>query len=171
MMVHSMEVHTVLSTSNIYMLELSYNPTNIYMISDIIAHVKYFFKKTKQQHPHVDDVILKSALVYQYIYFKNCKAYMTIDEVLEENNGEIGLIGPGNGRITRFLERIFKRSNILHSHSILHDAFGRFYSRYSSDRGYTYAIPSILTPTFIKRSPLCGQISGLLYCVSNKIVV
>lgn len=141
------------------------------MISEIIDYVNYFFKETKQQHPHVDDVILKSALVYQYLHIKNYKPYMTIDEALEENNGEIGLIGPGNGCITRFLERIFKRSNILHSHSILHDAFGRFYNRYSSDRGYTYAIPSNLTPTFIKGSPLCGRISGLLYCVSNKIII
>ena len=38
------------------------------MISDTIKYVKVCFRKTKQDHPNVDDVILKSALVYQYLY-------------------------------------------------------------------------------------------------------
>ena len=141
------------------------------MIRETIEYVNCHFEATKQQHNSVNDVILKSALVYQYLYLKNFKAYMTIDEVLEENNGEIGLIGPGNGCVTHSLERICGCCDILHSHSILHDAYGRFYTRYSSDRGYTYAIPENLTPTYIKRSPLCCQISGLIYCISKKIII
>ena len=141
------------------------------MIRDVIEFLKTCFESTKKEHSSVNDVILKSALVYQYLHLNHFDELISIDEVLELNDNEIGLIGPGNGCFTHFLERIFQGSSKLHTHSILHDAFGRFYSRYSSDRGYTYAIPSILTPTFIKRSPLCGQISGLLYCVSNKIVV
>ena len=38
-----------------------------------------------------------------------------------------------NGSLTWFLERIFNQSDILHSHSILHDAFGRFYDHCSLD--------------------------------------
>ena len=43
----------------------------------------------------MNDVILKSALVYQYLYLKNFKTYISIDEVFELNDNEIGLIGPG----------------------------------------------------------------------------
>ena len=107
------------------------------MISETIKYVKFSFKKTKQQHNNVNDVILKSALVYQYLYLCNFDTIIPIDDILELNNNEIGLIGPGNGCLTRFLERMFGGSDILHSHSILHDAFGRFYTHHSKDRGYT----------------------------------
>ena len=38
-----------------------------YMISETIKYVNCFFEETKQQHNSVNDVILKSTLVYQYI--------------------------------------------------------------------------------------------------------
>ena len=119
----------------------------------------------------MNDVILKSALVYQYLYLCNFGTMIPIDDILELNNNEIGLIGPGNGCLTRFLERMFGGSDILHSHSILHDAFGRFYTHHSKDRGYTYVIPENRTPKWVKRSPLCGQITGLIYCTFKKITI
>ena len=131
--------------------------------------MKVCFRVTKQEHPNVYDVILKSALVYQYLYLNHFDEMISIDKVLELNNNEIGLIGPGDGCLTWILERIFHQSDILHSHSILHDAFGRFYAHHSLDRGYTYVIPKNRTPKCIKRSPLCGQISGLIYCVFKNI--
>ena len=141
------------------------------MISETIKYVKCSFKKTKQQHNNVNDVILKSALVYQYLYLCNFDTMIPIHDILELNNNEIGLIGPGNGCLTQFLERMFGGSDILHSHSILHDAFGRFHDHYLKDRGYTYVIPKNRTPKWIKKSPLCGQISGLIYCAFNKIKI
>ena len=140
------------------------------MIEDIIKYVSYLFDKTKQQHNSVDDAILKSCLVYQFLYFKHFKRILPINNILYIHN-DIGLIGPGNGCLTRFFERTLGWIHVLHSHSILHDAFGRFYNRYSLDRGYTYIAPKNLTPKWMKRSPLCGQISGLIYCVSKRIIV
>ena len=141
------------------------------MISETIGYVNRFFEETKQQHNNVNDVILKSALVYQYLYLCNFDTMILINDILELNNNEIGLIGPGNGCLTWFLEKMFGGSDILHSHSIIHDAFGRFYAHHSLDRGYTYVIPKNRTPKWMKRSPLCGQISGLIYCVSRKIII
>ena len=141
------------------------------MISDTIKYVKCLFKKTKQQHNNVNDVILKSALVYQYLYLCNFDAMIPINDILELNNNEIGLIGPGNGCLTWFLERMFSGSDILYSHSILHDAFGRFHAHHSLDRGYAYVIPENRTPKWVKRSPLCGQITGLIYCTFKKIII
>ena len=141
------------------------------MISETIGYVNRFFEETKQQHNNVNDVILKSALVYQYLYLCNFDTMIPINDILELNNNEIRLIGPGNGCLTWFLEKMFGGSDILHSHSIIHDAFGRFYAHHSLDRGYTYVIPKNRTPKWMKRSPLCGQISGLIYCVSRKIII
>ena len=141
------------------------------MISETIGYVNRFFEETKRKHNSVNDVILKSALVYQYLHLCNLDTMIPINDILELNNNEIGLIGPGNGCLTQFLERMFGGSDIMHSHSILHDAFGRFYAHHSLDRGYTYVIPKNRTPKWMKRSPLCGQISGLIYCVSRKIII
>ena len=140
------------------------------MIKEILKYVNYFIEETKQYN-EIDDVILKSALVYQYLYHKHFKTFISISDILELNNGEIALLGPGNGCLTWSFERIFSGFDILHSHSILHDAFGRFYDHFSLDRGYSYVIPKNLTPKPIKRSPLCGQISGLIYCISKKIII
>ena len=141
------------------------------MISETIEYVNHSFEYAKKEHNGVNDVILKSALVYQCLHITNFDTYISIDDVLELNDNEIGLIGPGNGCLTWFLERIFNQSDILHSHSILHDAFGRFYDHYSLGRGYTYVVPDNRTPKWVKRSPLCGQISGLIYCAFNKITI
>ena len=141
------------------------------MISDTIKYVKCCFKIIKPQHKDVDDVILKSALVYQYLYLNHYDIILSIDDILELNNNEIGLIGNGNGCLTHILEKTFGHFDVLHSHSILHDAFGRVYTHHSLDQGYTYTIPKNLTPKCVKRSPLCGQISGLIYCAFNKITI
>ena len=100
------------------------------MISETIEYFNHSFERTKQEHNNVNDVILKSALVYQYLYLKNIKTHISIGRVLELNDNDIGLIGPGNGCLTQFLERIFNQSAVLHSHSILHDAFGRSYDHH-----------------------------------------
>lgn len=141
------------------------------MITEIVKYVNHHLKTEKIRYKETNDVILKSALVYQYLYQKHFLLSISIDDILKLNNNEIGLIGPGNGCLTWFLERILGRFGVLHSHSIMHDAFGRFYAHYSLDRGYTYVISANRTPKFVKRSPLCGQITGLVYCVCKKIVV
>ena len=137
----------------------------------LLEYVTYNFKKTKEKHPFIDDKILKSALVYRYLHFYYLERDITINKILELNNGEIGLLGPGNSFLTWLFESTFGWIDILNSHSILHDAFGRFYDHHESGRGYTYAIPEKYTTKLIKRSPLCGQISGLLYCMCRRLTI
>ena len=114
----------------------------------------------------MDEVILKSALVYQYLYITYFNEFITIDEVIKLNNGEIGLIGPGDGKTTHCLERIFGWSHICHEHSIMHDALGRFYLKYGLGRGYTYLHEN--APKWMRGSPLCGQICGLQYWIWHR---
>ena len=141
------------------------------MINEILKYVNYFFDKTKEQHTETNDVILKSSLVYQYLYHKHFKSLITIEKVLTINDYDIGLIGPGDGCITFILQRLLGRFDLIQTHGILHDAFGRFYNHHKLDRGYTYALPEYLTSKRMKRNPLCGQIIGLLYCSSNGIII
>ena len=140
-------------------------------INSLLIFVKHSFKDTKEKHPNIDDKILKSALVYQYLHFFYFERDISINKILEINNGEIGLMGPGNGFITWLFERTFGWIDILNSHIILHDAFGRFYNHHELGRGYTYAIPEKYTTKLIKRSPLFGQISGLLYCMCRRLTI
>ena len=85
-----------------------------------------------------------SLFLYQFLHNRHFKTHLTIDSIPELNNGEIGLIGPGNGRLTRFFEKNLGNIDIIHSHSILHDAFGRFYDHHQLDRGYLYVIGNCL---------------------------
>ena len=140
-------------------------------INSLLRFIKHSFKDTKEKHPNIDDKILKSALVYQYLYFYHFERDILISRILEINDGEIGLIGPGSGPVTWLLETAFGWIDILNSHSILHDAFGRFYKNHSLGRGYTYAIPEKYTTRVVKRSPLCGQISGLIYCIFKRLTI
>ena len=140
-------------------------------INSLLRFIKHSFQEAKEKHPHIDDKILKSALVYQYLHFFYFERDISINKILEINDGEIGLMGPGNSLITWFFEKTFGWSNILNSHSILHDAFGRFYDHHELGRGYTYAINEFNTYQFLKRSPLCGQISGLIYCIFKRLTI
>ena len=70
-------------------------------------------------------------------------------------------IGPGSCTVNTSLE-------FLRKHAILHDAFGRFYSDHGKGPGYTYCLKM---PHCVKKSPLMGQISGILYCLIAKPVV
>ena len=140
-------------------------------MESVLKYVNHFLEETKQEHGEINEVILKSALVYQYLYHKHFNDLLTIKDVLEMNDGEIGLIGAGNGCSTKILEKLFGWSQRLHTHSILHDAFGRFYCDFGHDRGYLYMIPARYTPSYLKKFPLCGQIFGLIFCFAKGIII
>ena len=140
-------------------------------INILLKHVINNFHITKLKYPYIDDKILKSALVYQYLHYFYFERNISINKILELNDGEIGLLGPGNGCLTWLLEKIFGWINILNSHSVLHDASGRFYVHHKLGRGYTYAISEKYTTKLIKRSPFCGQVSGILYCLCRRLTI
>ena len=111
--------------------------------------------------------ILSSAVAYQYLYLKHFNKVKSINDILEENKYDIGLIGPGHTKCTGILECMFEKSLLCHTHSILHDAYGRFYKKYGLDRGYCYALKR--SKKFMKRNPLFGHISGFLFAITHKI--
>ena len=84
---------------------------------------------------------------------------ITIKEILEKHPYN-GLTGPGKNSTST-------SCNTLRIHSILHDSFGRFYADHKNGGGYTYAWWN--APFWMKRNPFCGQVTGMIYCLFNKI--
>lgn len=134
-----------------------------------IEHVQNRLDVMKKAHPKIDTQILRSALIYQKLHLTHFNKIIYIQNILDEYDGEIGKIGPGDGCLTNVIcEKLFGSINICHMHSAFHDAYGRFYTKYNAGRGYLYAIPEKYTPKWIKKCALLGHITGLLWCIKNK---
>lgn len=132
-----------------------------------LNYLKENFKNVKSLNQSIDDQILKSVIIYKLLYFSKFNKLITIDEILDLYDGEIGLISPGNGCITYVLERLVGRFRCCHLHSAFHDAYGRFYVKYQKGRGYCYVIPENMTTHYFKKSPLFGHITGFVWSVLN----
>ena len=79
-----------------------------------------------------------------------------------EKHPDIGLIGPGNGILTSCLDGIFKRSKVLCTHAILHDAFGRVYLDYKIGPGYCYALHNLRIPHYLKTISILRHVTGVI---------
>ena len=79
--------------------------SNLGEIREIKKYVDFFYEETKSDFDdNVQPVIIKSALIYQYLLVKYTGKIVSVKNIINSYNGEIGLIGPGNGRITCCLE-------------------------------------------------------------------
>ena len=124
----------------------------------------------KQIHSNIDDQILKSTLPYQYVGCKHLLEIIPIKKKISKIiTKEIGLIGPGNSCLTRFLEITLGRYKSFHIHSCLYDSYGRFYRKHGLGRGYCYAPNRRLTAGCLKNSPLFGHVSGFTWILKNSL--
>ena len=136
--------------------------SNLGEIREIKKYLDFFYEKTKSDFDdNVNPVIIKSALIYQYLLVKYTGKKDSVKNIINSYNGEIGLIGPGNGRITSCLEALFSRYSFCHVHSSFHDAYGRFYNIYGYGSGYCYLFHNL--PKFCKKNSLFGNIIGLYF--------
>ena len=143
--------------------------SNLGEIREIKKYVDYFYETTMSDFDeNVNPVIIKTALIYQYLLVKYAGKKDSVRNIINSYNGEICLIGPGNGRITCCLETLFSRYTFFHDHSSFHDAYGRFYTRYGYGSGYCYLFHNL--PKFCKKNPLFGNIVGLLFSFCKQIV-
>ena len=132
-----------------------------------LNYLKENFRNVKSSNQSIDDQILKSAIIYKLLYFSEFNKSISINEILDLYDGEIGLIGPGNSCFTYILERLFGKIKCCHLHSAFHDAYGRFFTKYQRGRGYCYVIPENMTTHCLKNSPLLGHISGFIWSIIN----
>ena len=106
--------------------------------------------------------ILWSILLYNHIMVKlsRGRAVVSIVEDWDEIK-TIGLMGPGYGCTTKFMEKICSLSVQLKKHAIYHDIFGPVYRNSRMTNGYCYGIKKTINKNWIKESPLFGHISGI----------
>ena len=109
--------------------------------------------------------VIKGALAYKYLLavYLNIKD-ITIDQILIVQE-DIGLIGPGHNCLVSCLEFLCG-NRICHTHSILHDSYGRIFQSHDVGRGYNYMF---YVPKQLKKCPLIGHITGLLYSIYYNI--
>ena len=127
---------------------------------EIIKYIKFYSNKNSS-------VIEKSALAYTYLYLKNFGVNLDLEDIIKANDYSMGLIGPNNGRLTCILGWALSSIKCCHTHSILHDAYGRFYLYYKKDRGYCYYWPR--STNYMKKSPLFGHLTGLWFSIFHKL--
>ena len=87
---------------------------------EVIKYIKFYSNKDSS-------VIEKSALAYKYLYLKNFGADLDLEDIIKANDYSMGLIGPNNDRLTCILEWALGSIKCCHTHSVLRDAYGRFY--------------------------------------------
>ena len=122
-------------------------------------YIKFHAEADKHKFNGVPNRIFIAIIAYQYL----CKI-TDKDLILEEiydKHPNLGLIDPGNGSLTKTLEKLFASSKTVRTHAMLHDVFGNFYVDYKEGPGYAYALPVRLS-SCIKATPFVGHISGLI---------
>ena len=125
------------------------------------------FENTQSLNQSVHDQVLKGAMIYKLLYFRECNNLITINEMLNLYDGEISFIGPKDGCFTYILDRLFGKIKCCHLHSAFHDAYGNFFTKYQTDRGYCYVLHENITPYCLNNSPIFGHISGFIWSIIN----
>ena len=131
----------------------------------ILEILNGMYKDLKNKYPFIHEQILKSTIAYKILYYIEFGKVISVKDVLEEYDGEIGLIGPGDGCFTFILEKLFGEIRFFHLHSAFHDAYGRFYTKYKKGRGYCYVIPKNMTTPCLKNSSILGHLSSLFWSI------
>ena len=125
----------------------------------VIAHISMVFPQAKEMFDDVPHRELCSALAYRYI-LKNHGVTKNIQEILADEPF-IGLLGPHD----EF--EAFHKVRFLRLHAVLHDAYGRVFTKYGLDRGYLYCFDG---PICLRGYPLLGHITGFWFCLRHKLL-
>lgn len=130
------------------------------MIYSALNYVNKNFYDAKINHEMVDPRIIQSCLIYQYLCETLLNKQVELSEIISQEP-DMGLIGPGNGKITSILEKCFKGNYTIEIHAIFHDAFGRFYLKYEKGPGYLYTFSNPFKK--LRKCNLLGHLSGLCF--------
>ena len=124
------------------------------------------YKYGKEEH---DAVLEAAAIIWQRLetHFLGADKVHDIQTIIEDiGEGNMGLIGPGDGLLTKILEKLFGWSKTFRVHALPHDVAGRFRTRHKLGPGYLYTIgvkeQEWKGKRFLRKLPVCGQLTGLL---------
>ena len=120
------------------------------------------------QEKATDPRIIQSAFAYRYLVKKWCSKTLSLESILKRHPA-IGLIGPGNGIVTKLLDGSLNKSRLFCTHAILHDAMGRVYLDYKVGPGYCYAFYDYGIPEYFKSLSVLGHLTGLVLCFRHPL--
>ena len=127
----------------------------------------------RESYKYGDDereaVLEAAAILWQRLeeFFFGPDAVSDIRTIIDDiGEGSMGLIGPGNGMLTKILERLFGRSKTFRVHALPHDVAGRFRAHHRLGPGYLYTVgvkgKEGKVMRYARRVSVCGQVTGLV---------
>ena len=117
------------------------------MIKTIVNYVNFYYPTIKNIK-HTEDII-KTALIYRFLYEHYVKDYISLETILYNIN----------------ILPIKTNSSIIKNHLIFHRAFKSFYKRYKAGRGCVYLFDSPI------KSEVLGYLTGILYWIFHKGII
>ena len=87
---------------------------------------KLYIVKTIREDSQLSSNLPEALEVYRAAWLILTKTEISIEEIDTQETG-LGLIGPGNGRLTKLLEILLGWSSTFRLHALYHDVFGRIY--------------------------------------------
>ena len=114
------------------------------MINTIVHYVNFYYPTIKNIRYSED--IIKTALVYRFLYETTFKKYITLETIIYNLNNL----------------PIKSNSRVLNNHLIFYRAFKSFYNHYKLGRGCVYIFDSPI------KSEVLGYITGILYWIFHK---
>ena len=114
------------------------------MIKTIVNYVNFYYPTIKNIKNSED--IIKTALVYRFLYEHYVKDYISLEAIIYNIN----------------ILPIKTNSSIIKNHLIFYRAFKSFYKNYKAGRGCVYLFDSPI------KSEVLGYLTGLLYWIFHK---
>ena len=114
------------------------------MIKTIIHYVNFYYPTIKNIRYSED--IIKTALIYRFLYESTFKKYITLETIIYNLN----------------ILPIKSNSRVINNHLIFYRAFKSFYNHYKVGRGCVYLFNSPI------KSEVLGYITGILYWIFYK---
>ena len=118
------------------------------MIKSIIEYVKFYYKVMKNPPPYSEDII-KSALIFRYLYESYIKDTIPLETVIYYLN----------------TLPIKSDSIVIRNHLIFHRAFKTFYKKYKVGRGCVYLFDCPI------KSEVLGFLTGIIYWIFHKKII
>ena len=114
------------------------------MIKTIVNYVNFYYPTIKNIRYSED--IIKTALVYRFLYEYYVKDYITLETIIYQLD----------------ILPIKSNSFVIKNHLIFHRAFKSFYKHYKAERGCVYLFDSPI------KSEVLGYLTGILYWIFHK---
>ena len=114
------------------------------MIKTIVNYVNFYYPTIKNIRYSED--IIKTALVYRFLYELYVKDYITLETIIYKLD----------------ILPIKSDSLIIRNHLIFHRAFKSFYKHYKAGRGCVYLFDSPI------KSEVLGYLTGIFYWIFHK---